>query len=114
MKDTLLENSVVTLHSRGCSINRLSKELCVSRERIRRILRDNTNNRLGTQPKPRKKRDSKLDAYKEDILNLSIFPDEEKALELEKKILEQTFTLADFRDQLHRFGVWAPWISWLK
>jgi signal recognition particle subunit SRP54 len=33
---------------------------------------------------------------------------EEKALELEKKILEQTFTLADFRDQLHQVRSMGP------
>jgi signal recognition particle subunit SRP54 len=34
--------------------------------------------------------------------------DEEKALELEKKIREQTFTLADFRDQLHQVRNMGP------
>lgn len=34
--------------------------------------------------------------------------DEEKAQELEKKILEQTFTLADFRDQLHQVRSMGP------
>ena len=33
---------------------------------------------------------------------------EEKALELEKKIREQTFTLADFRDQLHQVRNMGP------
>lgn len=34
--------------------------------------------------------------------------DEEKARELEKKILEQTFTLTDFRDQLHQVRTMGP------
>ena len=68
MKDEQLENLIVTLyHGQGWSIRRLSREFCVSRKRIRRILvskrvlRDTTlRDRIGTK----KPRPSKLDPYK--------------------------------------------------
>ena len=71
MKDEQLENLVVTLyHNRGWSIRRLSRELGVSRRRIRRILvskrvlRDTTpQGRIG----PKKRRPGKLDPYKKYI-----------------------------------------------
>jgi transposase len=64
MKDQALENSVVTLHQRGWSIRRLSAELGISRERVRRILSRNADHRSGTRKKEVKKRASKLDPYK--------------------------------------------------
>jgi len=71
MKDEQLENLIVTLyHSRGWSIRRISRELGVSRKRIRRVLvskrvlRDTTpQGRIG----PKKSRASKLDPYKKYI-----------------------------------------------
>jgi len=71
MKDEQLENLVVTLyHSRGWSIRKLSRELGVSRMRIRRVLvskrvlRDTTpQGRI----KAKKQRPSKLDPYKKHI-----------------------------------------------
>lgn len=71
MKDEQLENLIVTLyHSRGWSIRRISREIRVSRKRVRRvlasqgILRDTTpEGRIGSK----KRRPSKLDPYKEYI-----------------------------------------------
>lgn len=71
MKDEQLENLIVTLyHSRGWSIRRIYRELCVSRKRIRRVLvstrvlRDTTPQELiGTK----KSRPVKLDPYKKYI-----------------------------------------------
>ena len=69
MKDQALENSVITLHGKGWSIRRLSSELGISRERVRRILGINAGQRQeGNSPLPvKKKRKSKLDPYKEAI-----------------------------------------------
>lgn len=74
MKNEQLENTVITLHiQKGWSIRRISRELCISRKRIRRllasnsVLRDTTGN---DAVKPKKKRKSKLDPYKEFINGL--------------------------------------------
>ena len=73
MKDENLGNSVITLYGRDWSIRRISRELCISRKRIRRllasnsVLRDTTGN---DAVKPKKKRKSKLDPYKEFITGL--------------------------------------------
>jgi len=70
MKNESLENTVITLHGQGWSIRRLSKELGISRERVRRLLVANTALRTTTQSeqiKPKKKYPSKLDPYKEFI-----------------------------------------------
>jgi len=71
MKDEQLENLVVTLyHNRGWSIRKLSRELGVSRKRIRRVLvskrvlRDTTSQ---GRIKSKKVRPSKLDPYKKYI-----------------------------------------------
>jgi len=73
MKDENLENTMITLHGQGWSIRRISRELCVSRKRIRRLLVSNTVLR-DTTPKDttreKKKRPSKLDPYKEFISDL--------------------------------------------
>ena len=37
MKDETTENSVITLHGMGWSIHRISRELNISRKRIRRF-----------------------------------------------------------------------------
>jgi transposase len=71
MKDEPLENSIVTLHGRGWTVRRLSREFHISRERVSRILVINENNRHGgtvlktVQPKSRGS--VKLDPYKEYI-----------------------------------------------
>lgn len=73
MKDENLENSVITLYGRNWPIRRISRELCIYRERIRRllasnsVLRDTTGN---DAVKQKKKRKSKLDQYKEFITGL--------------------------------------------
>lgn len=71
MKDEQLENLIVTLyHSRGWPIRRISRELGVSRKRIRRVLvskrvlRDTTPREI---IKPKKRRFSKLDPFKKYI-----------------------------------------------
>ena len=70
MKDENLENSVITLHAKGWPIRRISHELGISRGRVRRwlvsnsVLRDTTP---GDEITLKKKRQSKLDPYKEFI-----------------------------------------------
>jgi len=70
MKDEGLENSVITLSTRGWPIRRIERELGISRARIRRILglnagaRDTTGKGLIPVKKPGT---SKLDPYKEAI-----------------------------------------------
>jgi len=71
MKDEQLENLIVSLyHGRNWSIRKISHELRVSRRRVRRVLvskrvlRDTTpKDRI----KPKRRRASKLDPYKEHI-----------------------------------------------
>ncbi|MDO9578953.1 MAG: IS21 family transposase [Bacteroidales bacterium] len=73
MKDESLENTIITLHGQGWSIRKLSKELGVSRERIRRVVVANQALRTTTPDqakKPQKKRVSKLYPYKEFICEL--------------------------------------------
>jgi transposase len=73
MKDENLENTVVTLHGQGWSIRRISREMQISRKRIRRllvsksVLRDTTPEQ-GIRSKIM--RPSKLDPYKEYIAEL--------------------------------------------
>ncbi len=66
MKDQALENTVVTLHARGRSIHCISRELGISRPRIRRILKGNSTQRdVAREGIPVKiPGKSKLDAYK--------------------------------------------------
>lgn len=67
MKDELLENNVVSLHSRGWSMRRLSREFGISRQRVKRILDGNIDQRRkGNEQlvKPKSRRSSKLDPYK--------------------------------------------------
>ena len=73
MKDNQTENSVVTLHGMGWSIRRISRELHISRERVRRIVASNEEKRATTQDSQVKritKRTSKLDPYKSYIGDL--------------------------------------------
>ena len=73
MKDNQTENSVVTLYGMGWSIRRISRELCISRERVRRIVVSNSEKRATTQDsqiKQKTKRTSKLDPYKSYIGDL--------------------------------------------
>jgi hypothetical protein len=73
MKDESLENSVITLHGKGWPIRKISKEMGISRGRVRRwlvsnsILRDTTP---GEMIPAKKRRQSKLDPYKEIISEL--------------------------------------------
>ena len=74
MKDEPLENTVITLHlQKGWSIRRISRELHISRKRVRRILVSNSVLR-DTSPEAeiplKKKCPSKLDPYKEFITGL--------------------------------------------
>ena len=74
MKDESIENTVITLHlQKGWSIRRISRELHISRKRIRRILVSNSVLR-DTTPEAeiplKNRRPSKLDPYKEFITGL--------------------------------------------
>ncbi len=67
MKDESLENSVITLHAKGWPIRKISKELGISRGRVRRWLVSNSELRdttPGDEITLKKKRHSKLDPYK--------------------------------------------------
>jgi transposase len=73
MKDEQLENSVITLHGKGWPIRRISRELGISRKRIRRMLASNSIRRdttPGEEITPKKKRPGKLDPYKDFIAEL--------------------------------------------
>jgi transposase len=79
MKNESLENTIITLYGQGWSIRRLSRELMISRRRLRRVLVSNSVLR-DTTPKEivttKKKRLSKLDPYKEFITELlAKYPD---------------------------------------
>lgn len=70
MKDENLENTVVTLHvHKGWSIRKISRDLGISRGRIRRVLLSNSALRASTPAEDKmplkKPRGSKLDPYKE-------------------------------------------------
>lgn len=70
MKDENLENTVVTLHvHKGWSIRKISRDLGISRGRIRRMLLSHAALRTSTPPADKiplkKPRSSKLDPYKE-------------------------------------------------
>ena len=70
MKDEKLENSVVTLFALGWSIRSISRDLGISRGRVRRLLARNTGSRdtTGTDKVPvKRKGKSKVDPYKDDI-----------------------------------------------
>ncbi len=73
MKDESIENTIITLHGKGWSIRRISAELLISRKRIRRVLVSNSVLRDTTPGEiiiPKKKRESKLNPYKEFIAEL--------------------------------------------
>jgi len=73
MKDEHLNNTVIILHGQGWPIRRISRELRISRKRIRRILVSNSVLRDTTSEDgitPKKKRPSKLDPYKGFIAEL--------------------------------------------
>jgi len=76
MKDEQLENLIVILYySRRWSIRKISRELSVSRKRIRRVLvskRDLRNTTPRERILPLKQRPSKLDPYKEYIGEITI------------------------------------------
>src|SRR4030066_410739 len=73
MKNESMENTIIPLHGKGWSIRRISGELFISRRRIRRVLVSNSVLRDTTPAEsiiPKKKRQSKLDPYKEFIAEL--------------------------------------------
>jgi len=73
MKDEQLENSVITLHSKGWPIRRISRELGISRNRIRRMLASNSvlrDTTPGEEITRKNKKPGKLDPYKEFIAEL--------------------------------------------
>nr|MDA3831813.1 helix-turn-helix domain-containing protein [Spirochaetales bacterium] len=117
MKDEQLENLIVTLyHSRGWSIRRISRELGVSRKRIRRVLvskrvlRDTTpQGRIGRK----KARPSKLDPYKKYIGELLVkYPDitAQRIFELicEKGFDGEITILRYYLKQIRRVGSKTP------
>ena len=69
MKDESLENNLVTLHGRGWSVRRLSREFDISRERVNRILFNNEDQRSGSTAVMvvKTKSSPKLDDYKQYI-----------------------------------------------
>ena len=73
MKDENTENKIIILHGMGWSVRRISRELGVSRKRVDRLLASNSGLRDTTPEKditPQKRRSSKLDPYKEFIIEL--------------------------------------------
>jgi len=76
MRDESIDNTVVTLHlQKGWSIRRISRDLGLSRNRVRRILASNSVLRDTTQGDKvhvKKKRVSKLAPYKEYITDIPI------------------------------------------
>jgi transposase len=73
MKNESLQNTVITLHGQGWPIRRISRELRISRKRIRRILVSNSvlrDTTPGEEITPKKKRPSKLDPFKDFIAEL--------------------------------------------
>lgn len=72
MKDEQLENIVVSLHGRGWSGRELSRKFGISRGRVRRILERNRYKRENGRDYVAKRtgRFSRLDAYKEYIIQL--------------------------------------------
>jgi len=69
MKDELLENMVVTLHSRGWSLREIARKFGISRGRARRIMERNRYKREkgGDSQRTKVQRASLLDPYKEYI-----------------------------------------------
>lgn len=69
MKDELLENNIVSLHGLGWSMRRLAMAFNISRQRVKRILLTNINQRKNGVEKWQKpkSRGSKLDVHKEYI-----------------------------------------------
>ena len=72
MRDELLDNMVVTLHSRGWSLREIARELGISRGRVRRIMNRNRHQRETGRDcqKEKKQKASLLDSYKEYITGL--------------------------------------------
>lgn len=72
MQNESIENSVITLHARGWTIRRLSRELGISRERVQRILSKNSQKRETGHAISRESvvKPSKLDPFKAYIAEL--------------------------------------------
>lgn len=72
MKDELLENMVITLHSRGWGLREIARKFGISRGRVRRIIERNRHKREtgGEYQRTKAQRASLLDPYKEYITGL--------------------------------------------
>ena len=73
MKDEPLENTVVYMHGQGKPQRHIARELGIGRQRVKRILSQNIQNREKAQAvakAPGKKRPSKLDPFKTYISEL--------------------------------------------
>lgn len=74
MKDENLDNTVIALfHHQGWSVRKITRELNISRNRVRRILASNDESRevpAAAPVPPKKEQASKLDPYKEIIAEL--------------------------------------------
>ena len=73
MKNESLENTIITLHGQGWSIRKIFRELGISRKRIRRMLVSNSvlrDTTPGEEIIQKKRRSSKLDPYKDFIIEL--------------------------------------------
>lgn len=116
MKDESLENSVITLHGKGWPIRKISKEMGISRGRVRRwlvsnsVLRDTTP---GETIPAKKRRESKLDPYKEIISELlGKYPDitAQRVYEclMEKGYDGKTTILRDYLSSIREVGSKTP------
>jgi transposase len=117
MKDENTENIVVTLHlQKGWSIRKISRELGISRKRIRRILVSNSVLRDTTQKAQvplKKKRPSKLDPYKEYIGELldkynKITGQRVYELLKEKGFLGEISIVRDYLKSIRQVGTKTP------
>jgi transposase len=73
MQDIELENCVITMYNRGCSMRSLSARFSISRGRVKRIIQKNQKGRETeniSQAQEKKARGSKLDPYKEQVHGL--------------------------------------------
>jgi len=116
MKDEQLENSVITLHSKGWPIRRISRELGISRGRTRRMLASNSvlrDTTPGEEITRKNKRPGKLDPYKEFIAELlekySNITGERVYEHLKQKGFDGKITIVrDYLQDIRRVGSKTP------
>jgi transposase len=116
MKDESLENSVITLHGKGWPIRKISKEMGISRGRVRRWLVSNSVLRDTTPAETipaKKRRQSKLDPYKEIISELlGKYPEitAQRVYEclMEKGYDGKTTILRDYLSSIRQVGSKTP------